>query len=124
MPLGVAITGPAQVRRDEKVTLRIRVTNNSSAILENIKLVVVMNGGLSDSDGNNSVNQTLPRQLAPGQTFVDTLTVIARETGHATAQVVAATDSTSKSHGYEVDVIGSDEPPRASIFPPPPIPVP
>ena len=102
--LTAAIDGPARVGLNAPVPLAIKITNTGGGVLTNVKIRVDLAGGLADAQGNTSLNQTLTQPLQPGQTFADTLTVFARQKGHANVNLVAVAGSITANATYGVDI--------------------
>ena len=102
--LTASIDGPPRVGLNSQVPLAIKITNTGGGVLNNVKLVVTLTGGLADAQGNTSLNQTLAQPLQPGQTFADTLTVFARQKGHAEVNLVVVAGSITANATYGVDI--------------------
>ena len=102
--LAAAIDGPARVGLNAPVPLTVKITNTGGGVLNDVKIRITMTGGLTDAQGNTSLNQTLAQPLQPGQTFADQLTLFAKQKGHGDVVLVAVAGSITANATLGVDV--------------------
>jgi uncharacterized repeat protein (TIGR01451 family) len=102
--LAVTIEGPPRAGINQQIPLTIKVTNTGGGVLNGIKLVADLKGGLTDAGGNTSLNQVLKNPLPPGQTFTDQLFVTGRQKGRGELTLVAVTGTISATANYAVDI--------------------